>query len=173
MALDVRHYLQRQQDLAGCLMFIREHGKEMEGMAREVFGEDAAAWDADDLEDVELEEGWEGVQGEEGSGDEESEDDTAAEQEESEDERGEGAQGDDEEFVATEAEITGVRRMQAAQAMEVVQRLQTLQDNLLREIPLLSEEERTHRVTCGATWMNDDHWYMLVETRLRGEKHWG
>jgi hypothetical protein len=139
VALDVKLHLQRQQDLDGCVRFVRTHGKDMEEMARGVFAGDAARWEEDC----------------EGSDADESE---------------EAAQGDDEEeFVASEEETARVRWMEADEAMEVVRRLQTLQDDLLRDIPLLSEEERAHRPTCSDSWPNEGHWYEVVEARLKGE----
>jgi hypothetical protein len=113
----------------------------MEELARSVFAGDAARWDEYCDEDS-AEESEEAPQGE-----------------------------DEEEFVASEEDTARVQWMQASEAMEVVQRLEALQNDILRDIPLLSEEERAHRPAFGFdTWENGDHWSEVLKARLKGEK---
>ena len=171
VALDVRYHLQGQQDLDGCCRFIREHGREMQEFAGRVFAGDAARWAEDGMDDGD-EESEEGVQGGEEGGDGAGEEDGAGGQEMlAEGSEVVASEEDGEEYVASEEDSARVQWMEAHEAMEVVRRLETLQDNLLRDIPLLSEEERAHKTTLSHQ-MIGDHWYELVETRLKGERHW-
>jgi hypothetical protein len=141
VALDVKSHLQGQQDLDGCVTFLRTHGRNMEELARSVFAGNAARWEED-------------CDGE-----------SAGENEEA-------SQGEDEEeYVASEEDTARVQWMEASEAMEVVQRLQTLQNDILRDIPLLSKEERAHRPAFGfGTWVHVDHWSEVLEARLKGER---
>lgn len=169
--LDVRFLLVGQQDLDGCVRFVRTHGREMQEEARRVFGGDSVRWKEDEMESEagksengEREEDGDG-EGEEGVGGEEEM--LAVESElDAEEEHGEDS-------VASEEDTARVQWMEAHEAMEVAQRLQTLQDDVLRDIPLLSEEERAHKV--GSLWhqVHGDHWYEVVEARLKGEKFFG
>ena len=163
VALDVRYHLLGQQDLDGCLRFVRTHGREMQEWAGRVFGGDAARWEEDEIESEDGESGHgvgeEGVGGEEEMLVEESEEAVLEE--------------DGEEYVASEKDIATIQWMEAHEAMEVAQRLQTLQNEILRDIPLLSEEDREHRV--GPLWhqVHGDHWSEVVEARLKGESVFG
>lgn len=172
-ALDVRFHLMGQQDLDGCVRFVRTHGREMQEWARRVFGEDAERWEEDEIES-EVEQSGEGVLGEEDSGDGEGEDGVGLEEDGLADESEEAVREEDvEEYVASEKDIATIQWMEAHEATEVAQRLQTLQDDILRDIPLLSEEEREHRV--GPLWhqVHGDHWSEVVEARLKGERVFG
>ena len=171
VALDVRRHLRGQQDLDGCWRFIREHGREMQEFARRVFAGDAARWDEDGMDDGDGE-SEEGVLEGEESGDVAGEEDGAEGQEMLAGETEMVAREDDgEEYVASEEDTARVQWMEAHEAMEVVRRLEASQENLLRDIPLLSEEERAHKTTLSNE-MIGDHWYELVETRLKGDRHW-
>lgn len=141
VALDVKSHLQGQRDLDGCVTFVRTHGRQMEELARSLFAGDAARWEEYCDED-------------------------------SADESDEAPQAEDEEeCVASEEDTARVQWMQASDAMEVVQRLEALQSDILRDIPLLSEEERAHRPAFGFdTWENGDHWSEVLKARLKGER---
>lgn len=170
VALDVRYHLQGQQDLDGCCRFIREHGREMQEFAGRVFAGDAARWAEDGMDD----------------GDEESEEGV-------QEERRVGM-GRARRMVleGRKCSLRGVRwllRRRMERSMWRARKIlpecsgwrpmrrwksfggETLQDNLLRDIPLLSEDEMAHKTTLSHQ-MIGDHWYELVETRLKGEKHW-
>lgn len=171
VALDVRYHLQGQHDLDGCCRFIREHGREMQEFAGRVFSGDATSWAEDGMGDGdgESEDGVrEGEEGRDGAGEEDGAGGQGMLAEESE---VDVSEEDGEEYVASEEDSAKVQWMEAHEAMEVVRRLETLQDNLLRDIPLLSEEERAHKTTLSHQ-MIGDHWYELVETRLKEERHW-
>ncbi|GAB7333667.1 hypothetical protein MBLNU13_g05220t1 [Cladosporium sp. NU13] len=166
-ALDVRYHLQGQQDLDGCLQFIRTHGRDMEEFAKGVFAGDAARWKEDEVgkseESVLLEEEGGSVTGDK---DDAGEEEMLAEESELAD-----LEEDGENYVVSEEDTARVQWMEAHEAMEVAQRLETVQDNILRDIPMLSEEERAHKTTLWHE-MIGDHWYELVKTRLKGERYW-
>lgn len=173
VALDVNSYLQRQQHLDGCLVFIRELGKVVVEMARRIFAGDATMWDEKSSEES-AGESEEGIQGEDESGDVVDEEDDAGEQEMSAEESESIAPlRDGEDYLASEEDTARVQWMEAHEAMEIVRRLGKLQDDLLRDIPLLSEEERAHRCTTD-NMMDDDHWSDVLEERSKGGRYfWG
>jgi hypothetical protein len=81
-------------------------------------------------------------------------------------------QHDDNQFVATEKDATKVQQMFAYEAMEIVQRLGTLQDLLLRDLSLLSDEDLAHEPTCASDEMITRHRSEVLLLRLKGERFW-
>jgi hypothetical protein len=172
MSLGVKFDLQQQTDLAGCRSFISSHGKSLEISARCVFAEDAARWEEDDLEDV-AEESVEPAQQHEESGAVVGADGDSLDEDTIEESEDAAQQLDEDEFVASEEDATRVQQMFAHEAMQVAQRLGTLQTLLLGDLPLLSDKDLAHKPTCSWSEMvTGEHWSEVLLSRLKGERYW-
>ena len=172
MEVHIKFHLEQQVDLAGCRDFIRRYGKTLEATARRIFAEYAAQWDDDDLEDAADEIEPAAQQQDEDQHAVAHEDARISHHDATEQVEAASGQQDGDDYVVSDEVATRVQQMLAYEALQVAQRLGTLQDLILRDVSLLSEEDLAHRPTCTWAESHTAHWTEVLSAYLKGESDW-